>query len=96
MAICIFAAILKWISSSQRSTTNRGRRTAWLNTTNDTQGVAPPPSSEPDYSFLIRTADQLSHVSALCCRVRKEFSPRFNIYPALLYLYQEFLHRVEG
>lgn len=44
-----------------------------------------PPSSEPDYSFLIRTASQLSHISfPLFRHVRQEFSPRFNIYPALL------------
>lgn len=55
-----------------------------------------PPTSESDYSFLIRTASQLSHISfPLLCRVRQEFSPRFNIYPALLYLYQEFLPRIE-
>lgn len=55
-----------------------------------------PPTSEPDYSFLIRTAPQLSHISfPLLCRVRQEFSPRFNIYPALLYLYREFLPRIE-
>lgn len=40
-AICIFAAILKGISCSQWSTTNRGKRTAWFNITNDTQGVTP-------------------------------------------------------
>jgi len=51
-----------------------------------------PPSSEPDCDSLIRTVSQLLHLSfpgsAECGR---SLSPRFNIYPALLHSYREFL-----